>query len=248
MEQRMIEVPSIVVANSDAAADDWRRQYPRAAGKVRVIYNGYDPSEDLLASPLPNDTARKVIIHTGTMYGGRHTGPIMTSVERLIRNGRLSPQSVLFRFVGDCHDGALIPVDTVQSGISQGWIEVIPRNVPRATAIEMAQQAAGLLLVQPQSDTQVPGKLFEYIRFGRPVLAFIRKESAIDHVLSKCGIPNVRIYSEDRGENVDAALLEFLAIPSGPWKPDPWFENAFNAVDQARTLCSFADQVLERSA
>jgi hypothetical protein len=110
----------------------------------------------------------------------------------------------------------------------------------------MSREAAGMMLIQPQSDTQVPGKLFEYVRLGRPILAFIRKRSPIDEVLAQCGIPNVCIYPEDTADRVDEAMLRFFALTPGPWKPSPWFENTFNAVDQARTLCSFADEALEQ--
>ena len=109
----------------------------------------------------------------------------------------------------------------------------------------MAQQANALLLLQPQSKTQVPGKLFEYIRIGRPILAFIQKKSPIDDILSQCGIPNVCIYPEDSADYIDESLLRFLAISSGPWKPSLWFASTFNAVDQARTLCSLAEQALK---
>jgi hypothetical protein len=241
----MIETASIVIANTETAAEELKSEYTHIADKVKVIWNGYDPSEDLIAPSLP-DSGRKIILHSGTMYAGRHTGPIMTSISRLIENGRVSPASILLRFVGTCVDGSLIPADIVQSGIRRGWIEVIAEVLPRAVAVEMAHQANALLLLQPQSKTQVPGKLFEYVRIGRPILAFIQKHSPIDGILSRSGIPNVCIYPEDDADSIDEALLRFLMIPSGPWKPSQWFESTFNAVEQARILCSLADQALKR--
>jgi hypothetical protein len=245
IDRRMIETASIVIANTEAAAQELKSEYAHIADKITVIWNGYDPSEDLIAPSLPAGE-RKIILHSGTMYAGRHTGPVMTSISRLIENGRISPASILFRFVGTCVAGSLIPADIVQSGIRRGWIEVFAEVLPHAAAVEMAQQANALLLLQPQSRTQVPGKLFEYIRIGRPILAFIQKHSPIDDILSRCGIPNVCIYPEDDADSIDDALLRFLAIPSGPWKPSQWFESTFNAVEQARILCSLADQALKR--
>jgi hypothetical protein len=210
---------------------------------VHVIWNGYDPEEELLARQTPPSPTR-VLIHTGTLFRGRDTGAILAAVDTLIRNGRLAAQSVQFRFVGHCEQGALVPTDVVERGVSEGWIQIVTQRVPRPTAIEMAQGAEGLLLLQPQSATQVPGKLFEYIRIGRPILALIRRDSPIDRILGACGIPNVRVYPEHTPEQVADAVLKFLTIGSGPWHPSAAFEDTFNAVHQARALCSLIDRAL----
>jgi hypothetical protein len=243
IERQMVALPSLIIANTDAAAEEWKTLYPHVADKVKVIWNGYDPADNLIAPTLPERT-RKILIHTGTLYGGRHAGPILASIARLMHTGRLSPASILVRFVGACHESTLIPPEVVESGLSQGWIEIVPEALPRSAALEMCHQSDGLFLIQPQSDTQVPGKLFDYVGIGRPILAFIRQNSPIEHVLLKCGIPNVCIYPDDTDDRVDEALLRFFALSAGPWKPSQWFQDTFDAIKQTAMLCSFIDEAI----
>jgi hypothetical protein len=242
IERKMVALPSLIIANTDAAAEEWKTLYPHAADKVKVIWNGYDPADNLIAPTLPERT-RKILIHTGTLYAGRHAGPILASIARLMHRGNLSPASILVRFVGPCHESTLIPAEVVESGQRQGWIDMVPEALPRSAAIEMCHQADGLFLIQPQSDTQVPGKLFDYVSIGRPILAFIRQNSPIEQVLLGCGIPNVCIYPDDTDDRVDEALLRFLALSAGPWKPSRWYQDTFDAIKQTEMLCSFIDQV-----
>jgi hypothetical protein len=164
----------------------------------------------------------------------------------LIRSGRLPAGSVLLRFVGHCQDGALGPADVVERATAQGWLDLIVDHLPRAAAVQMAQSADGLFLVQPHSATQVPGKLFEYIRIGRPILAFIQRASPIDRILAACGIPSVCIYPDDSPERCEEAVLQFLAIGSGPWKPTPCFERNFNGINQAKALCALIEESITR--
>lgn len=247
IEQKIIEEPTIVIANTDAAAEEWKARFPRAAGRIQVIWNGFDGSDNLAAPALPPHT-RKVLIHTGTMYGGRHTGPVLPSLDRLIRTNRLTADSIVLRFVGATDEGSLLPIDTALSAERQGWLEVTRTTVPRHRAIQMAREADGLFLVQPQSLTQVPGKLYEYIGIGRPILAFILRGSPIEDILQRCGVPNVCIYPEDTPDQVDQALLRFLQIPAGPWKANEWFLQTFDAVEQTRMLCSSIDEALARNS
>jgi hypothetical protein len=241
LEQRMMRLPDLIIANTDKAAEEWQSAYPEIGDRIRVIWNGYDPGVDLKAPPLADGPAR-TIVHTGALYGRRRPGPVISSLHRLIRSGRLS-ESVRLKLVGNCNPGTLVPEEIVQEGLERGWMELHP-PVSHAEAIRISQQAHGLLVIQPQSGTQVPGKLFEYIRIGRPILAYIQRHSPIEMILEKCGIPSVCIYPEDSAEAVDAALLRFCALPPGPWSPNPWFLRTFDAAEQTRTLCGYIDTAM----
>jgi hypothetical protein len=239
----MVTVPSLIIVNTDAAAMEWIRRYPEIEPKVRVIWNGFDPDENMLAAELPPHT-QKTWVHTGALYGGRHGAPILSSIDRLIRSRRLPAEAIRVRFVGACQDAALIPPDVIASGEQQGWLDVTRKSVPRAAATAIASSADVLMLLQPHTDTQVPGKLFEYIRIGRPILALILRGSPIESILEKCGIPNVRVYPDDAPDRIDGELLKLFDIPGGPWKPSAWFEQTFDGREQTRTLCSLMDEVV----
>ncbi len=100
------------------------------------------------------------------------------------------------------------------------------------------EEADGLLLVQPQSDVQIPGKLFEYICIGRPILAFVPQRSAVEQILEKAGVPYVCVYVDDEMEVIDRKILAFLGLPSASTPYNAWFQNNFNAEYQTEQLAS----------
>ena len=115
--------------------------------------------------------------------------------------------------------------------------------VSKADALRLNEEADGLLLLQPQSDVQVPGKIFEYICIGRPILALVPRESAVEQVLAKSGVPYVCLYSDDEPEIMDQKVLQFLRLPSRSVPYSDWFRNNFNAEYQAAQLASIIGQI-----
>ena len=109
----------------------------------------------------------------------------------------------------------------------------------------MLEEADALLLVQPQSDVQVPGKLFEYICIGRPILALVPRASAIEQILQKSGIPHVCIYGDDTATLADQKLVEFLRLPNAASEASEWFRTNFNAEEQTKKLAEIIDLVSE---
>jgi hypothetical protein len=244
IERKMMPAAAVVIANTDTEAAIWKRRYPHLADRFHVIWNGYDPEEPLLARSLPEQKP-KVILHAGALNWGRSARPVVESIDRLLRSGRLSAGSVQFKQIGPCEELAVGNPDLVERGRREGWLEIIPDYIPRPSAIQMAQNAYALFVTQPQSGTQVPGKLFEYIRIGRPLLSFIQKGSPIDRIVEACGIPSLCIYPGDSPDQVDSAVLRLLSTPSGPWKSNESFQRDFDAVRQTQTLCELIDKALE---
>jgi hypothetical protein len=53
LERATFRRASAVVANVQAAADMWSRQFPWVQPKMHVIYNGFDPEDVPRARPIP---------------------------------------------------------------------------------------------------------------------------------------------------------------------------------------------------
>ena len=84
--------------------------------------------------------------------------------------------------------------------------------------------------------SQVPGKLFEYIRIGRPILAFTVRDSSTSRLLAQSGIPYQCVYQSDSSDEVDRKVSAFLSLQSRPVAPSDWFQTNFNAVAQTQKL------------
>lgn len=240
LESWFIRNADAVIANTGALSEMWQARYPEHRDKIHVIWNGFDPVEIIAAAVLPKRLYRR-LVHVGEMYAGRHPGPVLDSIDRLITRGAIARGSLQLSLIGPSTDEAIPNIDVLRRLVASGVVEYVPTLVPREKARLIACEADALLLLQPQSDIQVPAKLFEYIRIGRPVLAYIRRDSPADQILSRSGIPHRSIYPEDPPQEVDAKMLEFLALPSDPISPSDWFVGKFNARRQVQTLSAIID-------
>jgi hypothetical protein len=107
--------------------------------------------------------------------------------------------------------------------------------------LRILAQADGLLLLQLQTDTQVPSKLFEYICIGRPILALLHRSSPVTQILRNSGVPHVCIHADDEPELIDHKLIDFLRLPTSSVPYNEWFKGNFTAEYQIRALSSIIE-------
>ena len=237
LEARVFRQAAAVIANVEGAASMWRERYPRQAKKLHVIPNGFDPEDAPRARVIP-PRAQKLIVHAGGLYHGRTPNAIVESLSRLRANGAATSAKIVL--LGHVDEKTGLDKPLYDRAISEGWLEM-PAQVSRGEARRVLEEADALLLIQPQSDVQIPGKLFEYICIGRPVLALVPQQSAIEDILVRSGIPHVCVYKDEAADAADRKLLEFLRMPSTPVQASEWFRTNFNAEEQTKTLAGIVD-------
>jgi glycosyltransferase involved in cell wall biosynthesis len=242
LEARVFRQASAVVANVEGAAEMWRKRHPRAARKLHVISNGFDPEDAPRAKEIP-PRAQKLLVHAGGLYHGRTPNAIVESLARLRANQTPEAMAAKLLLVGHVDVKTGLDQSLYDTAQREGWLEMRPQ-VPRTEAQRLLEEADALLLVQPQSDVQVPGKLFEYICIGRPILALVPRASAIEHILQNSAIPHVCVYGDDEASVADRKLMEFLRLPSTASEASPWFRTNFNAEEQAKKLAEIIDALV----
>lgn len=244
LEQLIFSQADILTAVTERIAGSWRDRYPRWASKIEVMWNGFDPEDTIAASPIPA-RPHKIIVHAGNLYAGRSPHRLLASVERLVRAGRLHPGSVRFRFVGACDNGAL-PLDRPPAStlLDLGCLECHNQVVPREEAHRiMAESDALLILEAPDNTTTVPGKLFECIPIGRPILALTTENSSVDRILARSGLRYACLYPGEPDSTADRKVLEFLSLASDPVVPSAWFRDEFDASRQVLHLADMLNQL-----
>jgi hypothetical protein len=189
-----------------------------------------------------------MISHIGSFYGGRSPVIPLASFLRLVRRGALNPSSFRFRLVG-----ALSPViadnhsELFRELTSLGCLEIQP-VVPRQQALDALMESDSLLLADNNYASighTVPAKLFEYIRVGRPVLALTVKDSPVERILGMSGVPFVTLSPGMDDQLIDARMIQFLSLPTGPVDLSEQFLSEFNGRNQARTLAGLLDRILD---
>ncbi len=224
-----------VIANTDMAVVEWQKKFPTSIGRIHLIWNGFDPEERV--GPLPvSSVDSRMLTHAGDLYGGRNATPILKSIERLLAAGRLPAGSVCVRLIGTTVASGLPNREFLGRAKAEGWLDLVTERIPQREALQIARSSDFLLLLQPQSTTQVPGKLFEYLQIGRPILAFLQAGSPAERLLERSGVPYRCIYPGSIPEATDDTLAEFFSLPSTAIAANSWFEEQFNALNQTRAL------------
>ena len=147
---------------------------PEAA--VAFIPNGYDEA-DFTELPQPvHDPKFFTIVHTGTFYGPRDPDVLLEGIARYLTNlpseFKANTRSLRFRLIGNMGSRFLHALQKFENRFP-GVVQTVP-YVPHAQAlIELASADALLLVVGGQGNAArgwLPGKIFEYLRIGKPVL------------------------------------------------------------------------------
>jgi len=244
LEKLIVRSADLMVSVTDVVADAWRARYPQQADKIRLLWNGYDPDEDLSPAPLPSRSTR-ILAHIGTLYGVRNPMALLHSLQRLIQSGRLKPGALRIQLVGGICDDAHRDDAVIAWLQERESLEILP-HMPRADALRYMTSADYLMLLDlHEGDTAyaVPSKLYEYVRVGRPILVMTHNGTPVDRIIAGSGIPHVSIYPQDDNTRVDAKVLELIALPPDSASPSDWFIDTFDGRRQTAALARILDSL-----
>ncbi len=158
LERRVLHAADRVVTVSEPLRDDLLAIAPTA--RISVVRNGFDPADFAGPPPLVR-TDRFELAYVGSLYAVPET--LLDALGRLRERG----EDVALRVVGS------VPEGVHEAAAARGVAVETEAAVPHAEAVDVMRRAAVLLLVvEPWSYAAgvVPGKTFEYLASGRPVL------------------------------------------------------------------------------
>ncbi len=248
LERLFFRRADLLLANTDALAETWRGRYPEWQHKIRVLWNGFDPEIPVEAAPLPPRPFR-TLVHMGALYGKRHPGRLLASVRRLMGSGAVTPGHLRIRLVGMISRETL-PIDLNEFRCLEeaGCLEWRQGTIPAGEALGMTAESDFQLLldVQDEASVQLPAKLFDLVRIGRPILAFTSRNSPADRILAASGVPHRSIYPDHTDAEADSLIAAFLALPANPVRASDWFWEQFDGVSQASALAAMIDALAGR--
>lgn len=240
LERAIFSEADALLANTDAVAEMWRERYPQWREKIFVIWNGFDPEEKLEAVSPP-EQPYKLLLHVGDLYRQRHPRPVVEALERIGAGAGLR-----LRLLGAPPEDTGEP-ERYRRAVEAGLVEFLPR-VSRAEAnAAMASADFLLLLDMPRAGgaLQLPSKLFDYVRVGRPILAVTDRNSPAARLLERSGVPNVVMHWGDLPGDNDRKLKELLELPSASTRMSQWFSSTFNGASQTGILAAILDRLLD---
>ena len=152
------------------------------APKFTTIPNGFDDDE-WLALPFGRsvkDEGRFVIAYVGSFYQARDPKPLFSAIRRLLDEGVITDNSIRIQLVGWCDVADGLPVrDAVRRARLESIVD-FTGALPRRQALAHMAEADLLLLLAEEQPFQIPGKTYEYLRAGRPILALTKPGALAD--------------------------------------------------------------------
>lgn len=169
---------AVTVVNASYAKTIGGRAAAEGAKAIEVIPNGYDPEDFERATEpdqgtgLGEDGVRFTLLHSGRFYSGIQPDALLRSISRFLsQNPEKRPQFRL-QFQGgltEAHHKAIQKYELSDVTEDLGYL-------PHDKAVANLLRADALYLTLGQIskiEAVTPGKIFEYIGSGKPVLAFL---------------------------------------------------------------------------
>lgn len=201
------------VFTTPGAARMYQQRYPEAADRMVVLENGYDEESFAAVAPQPASNAIEpgkrplIMLHSGIVYPSeRDPTQLFEALGRLQKAGTLSPADLRIRFRASVHDDLLQSL--AQAHGAQGFIELCPAIPYRAALAEMMTVDALLVMQASNCNAQIPAKIYEYLRAGKPILGLTDPDGDTAGVLRGAGLNDIaRLDSVD---DIAKALLQFV--------------------------------------
>lgn len=190
IEARAVSRARASVFTTRSAAATYRVRYPTAGGRIVVIENGFDEAS-FAGLETPGDAlvpGRFTLLHSGIVYPSeRDPEPLFAALAALKRSGRTNRLLVRFRASG--HDGLLQHL-AQRYGITD-LIEIAPPIPYREALAEMMRADALLVMQAANCNEQIPAKVYEYFRAGRPIIALVDPRGDTAELLQRCGVRSI---------------------------------------------------------
>jgi hypothetical protein len=213
LEQSMVKHCARAVFTTGGTLQMYAERYPEVEAKRwSVIENGYDEENfkgaeaGMDAAPL-GPPGQITLLHSGILYPAeRDPRPFFAALRGLKAAGEVSTATLRVRLRATGSDGQY--VEMLKTYGIEDLVELAP-SVAYRPALQEMLRADGLLLFQAaMCNHQIPAKMYEYLRAGRPVLTLTDPAGNTAEAMRTAGVDTIVEISDEA--SISAGLRRFL--------------------------------------
>ncbi len=244
LHQLMQRKASAVVTVTQRHADELRQHFGVDSKKLAMIPNGFD--EDDFQGLTPDgdgvfDPAFINLAHFGTVYP-TFSGQFFRAAAALLERHPELGQKVRLHVIG--YPDTVVEQMTRHETLKR--VLVLHKFVPHTRVVRVMAAADGLLLFyghEYTSRASIPGKLYEYLRVGRPILA-VAFPGGVEDLINQCRAGWV--FRPDDVDGIAAALARLIQSRihgQDPIVPDASVVSAFRHDRLSQQLAAVFNRV-----
>lgn len=173
LEKSVLKYAAAVIFVTETMKKDYEKDYPFVKQKSKLLYWGYS-EEDFSLPPdqlskegvMQNSNKKsgeKVLVHAGNIFSYQNPLKFWHQIKKQIDSGN----KIKLKFIGTVDPA-------IKESITEAGLDKFTEYTGFLPYKSMIEEIciADFLLVCATEPRHVPGKLFEYLKAGRPIIAF----------------------------------------------------------------------------
>ncbi|AZO94023.1 glycosyltransferase [Halocella sp. SP3-1] len=205
LENRIINFADKIVTISRLSKENYVNKFGLEKNKVEVITNGYD-EKDFVEIGNKTNKNKFTIVHSGAFYLIRNPLSFIKAINNLINKGKIEKEKIQIEFIGTFESKIKEIVDKNSMDGLIKWIDYLPHKESLQHCIESNM----LLLVVGEGENLksfYTGKVFEYLRTNKPILALSPKGSVVEELMIETGHGKNVEYNDIKG--IEEVILDY---------------------------------------
>lgn len=186
-EREVLRSASTAIFVTDSMREEYIKKYPFIKSKSEIIYWGYNEENFAGKQPVKSNRDKITILHAGNIFDYQNPRYLWIYIKEQLDSG----VNIELRFAGSVSPGIKKALD--EAGLSR--ITMYIGFLPYHKVVD-EMLSADYLLVCATEKRHVPGKLFEYMRCAKPVIAFGEDNEEVEKLLRNSGAGKLYSYTD----------------------------------------------------
>jgi hypothetical protein len=186
LEKRIVKAADFVTLNTRELTKEFQTKYKFIPEeKFHTLINGYDSKEleNIQPVELSHNQDKLVLSHIGGLYGLRDPAPVFKAIIEIRKQKPQLASRIIFQQIGGLDLEYDLNAYIKENDMEGAFIDYGPLEYSQALKHMAASDM--LLIIQQNTTTQIPSKLYEYIYFNKPIVSIGTEKGALANLIKE---------------------------------------------------------------